>query len=547
MARAVRSHIRLVAAVVTLFAAWTASPSVFTRNSSEEPVWTEHTTTALRLIDILATDKRGNPVRGLGREDFEVRINGKVRDVRSVDTASSVPTVEPIVLADGTIVARRELPERPARWTMIFLDATRTPANYRGIVCKTARALVEQAASPDDRFAVALLNGGRLRFLHEFATADRFDLSVFDDPDILLTSSIDLRHRMAEMEEMVKSCNGLGTQDSCIITRTEEFVNVMRSEAEAGVFAMRKLVAAMAPLPGRKAMVWFSNGIVLQPGQIVLDAVTRYIGEPSTIVSRLTDRGNAGFEGMLSEATRAGVSVFGLRAGSDSGADMRSAEHATVDRQVAGFGANPYKLATTMAQESLRDTADATGGKVVFTPLGTRVAEGLLDQLDGVYTLGVSAEPGDGARAKVKVRSVSKGVRIRLQGRMTDRFPPAEPVHAVLVPEDAESLRFELDVSELGRERTDKFSPEVSRVAIYAHVRTMDGRVHDPYYRLFEIRRDDESASTFQERMTFPAPAGRHVVEVFVSDLISGAQTSASAVRGAAAIQSVSRQGGAPR
>ena len=172
----------------------------------------EQVKVTLRLIDVLATDKRGNPLTGLGPEDFTVLINGKERPISTFDAAVTVPPTVQAVESDRRstkATKATDLPstepalERPGRWIVILLDADRMPHNYRKVVLKTARAMITDGGGPDDRFAVAMLRNGSLQFLQDFAPARDVDLSIFNDPGMLISRANDLRFRLDELVDLV--------------------------------------------------------------------------------------------------------------------------------------------------------------------------------------------------------------------------------------------------------------------------------------------------------------------------------------------------------
>ena len=188
----------------------------------------------------------------------------------------------------------------------------------------------------------------------------------------------------------------------------------------------------MAPLPGRKAFVWLSNGFLLEPGVVVMETMTRYLAsDPGLIYSRLKDVGHADYESLLWEATRARVSFYSLRAGHDISHAMRGVEEASTPRRIAGVAGNPYKLAAKLGEEALRDVAEATGGRAIFTPIGPRLASDLLQNLDAIYTLGVASLPQDPVRPRVKVRlrKALKG-RVRVSKPLPWRAQPPKRVVA---------------------------------------------------------------------------------------------------------------------
>ena len=351
---------------------------------------------------------------------------------------------------------------------------------------------------------------------------------------MLLSRSNDLGYRLDELNELIALCRERADPDLCALTYSDEFLAVQRHENETGVRALRGLISAIAPLPGRKALIWLSNGFISQPGQVVMEAITRYIADSPRIESRLGDR-DTSFESLLAEATRARVTFFSLKAGHDLSQGLRGADKATVVRNQAGFAGDAYRMADSQAGESLRDAARATGGRAIFTPLGADVANGLLRYLDGVYTLGIEVLEGDSPRSRLKVslRDKKKKAKIQVQRRLPHRSRQLRDLAAVLrnistKPGHA-SLEVALNLRNLAIERDSDTGFDRSRLALYSLVRMPQNQsVLEDQYRILEVPRGDAGPNLFTYQLTFQLPPGEYLVEIFVSDLVGGGQTTTS-------------------
>lgn len=522
----------LAACALSLFPPPLAAAAPSSRAVSEE------VHVSLRLIDVLATDKLGEPLVGLGPEDFSVLIDGKERAIRTFDatvgvSAKALPSAggaRPSTGGDRPITDG-PAPDRPGRWVVILLDADRMPHNYRNVVLKTARAVITAGVGTGDRYAVALLRDGNLIFLQDFALAGDVDLGVLDDPGRLISRANDLRFRLDELAQLVTSCKEMSFVDGCVMTRSEEFFAAIDQENDSGFSAINGLISAMYPLPGRKALIWFSNGFVLRPGDVVREMVSRYVGDVPTLSSRLDRRERPYIEELTGAASRAQVSFFALRAGNDFSHVMRGADTATLEQPIDRQAGNPYKLATTMSEETLRDVAEATGGKVVMTPLSADLADGLLNRLDGVYTLGIEVQPGDTPRSKLRVKLNVKQADVQVRKRIPLRGAPSPSLAAILrdAPtglKDTVGVRLILDLDLVRAEKDRDSGVVTSRLACFARLRRPDGVVVDQSYLIFEVLRGDASVTQFDETITFDQPPGDYEAEVTVSDLIGNGSTS---------------------
>jgi VWFA-related protein len=499
----------------------------------ERGTYQERAEVSLHLIDVCVTDRKGRPIAGLDRDSFVLRIDDREREIVSVDASrlGGLP---------GSLIAPPEIepelrPEvshaRPSGlWVLIGLDADRISSTHRTVALDTARALVEQGGQ-DDRFAVAVIRRGGTRLVQDFAPPSRVNLNLFDNPSLLHTTSSGLRNRIDELDELIRSCTGTADPGACVFTRSAEFGHEVRRESWQGVEALSGLISAMAAIPGRKAFVLFSDGIVLSPGDVVLDAVRRYTPEVAErLQSRLQDPSPIPYDRLVAEATRSGVTFFSMRTGRDLGAESRGVETGSLHRENLTLANDPFRTAQRSRDQSLRVIAEATGGRAVLTPLGARVADGLLDRLGGVYTLAARVIEGDGPGSRVKVALSGSRGKVQVAKRLPAFAAPREPLSVTIEATEVTTddfagrvhARLSVPLSELGTEEDEETGARTSRVAVFARLLDSEGQSTADSYRILEIPRGGEASRQFVHGLVFRVVPGRYIVQVSVSDLVGG-------------------------
>jgi VWFA-related protein len=512
----------LVVLAVLVVQPATAQTEQPTRSELEERVEVH-----LHLIDICATDRKGRPITGLDREDFRLRIDDREREIVSLDAATESRLPEALT-AQGVTGALES--ESLPRWVLIVLDADRISRTHRTAALDTARALVDEAA-PADRFGVAVIQNGAARLVQDFAAPSDVNRGLFDNASLLHTNSSDLRIRLAELDDLMRSCAGAANQSACAFTRSAEFGAIVRRESSQAVDAVSGLIAAMTPIPGRKALVLFSDGIVLEPGEVMLDAVRRYTPDAAErLHSRLQDPEPLDYDALIAEATRAGVTFFSMRTGRDLSAESRGASIGALHRESVTPGSDPFRTAQRFLDQSLRSIAEATGGRAIFTPLTPRVAEDMLDRLSGVYTLGVRAASGDSARSRVKVSLTGTKGRVQVWKRLPSFAGPRRPLsislEAPAAPgEELDGLvpvRLGVLLNDLAAEEDEETGAPSSRIAVFARLLDLRGESMADYYRILEVPRGQASSEHFFHPFIFRVAPGRYLAQVFVSDLIGG-------------------------
>jgi VWFA-related protein len=331
---------------------------------------------AIVILDVIARDKKGRPVRDLKPEEIQVFENDQRCEVRAFRLVESEGTLEP---GAAGAVAAPVTPLEPAAVGGAPAEGKRSPLNLVTFVFdrmgledsrlaeKSARDFVERGM--DARTQVAVFSiGTRLGLVQPF-TGDREELRK---ALALVTSGTDFKDRPLTKEALQKAREARAAagqlvaeappsvDDASTPTRQrvtagdplevkirESMANAMRMsdslqrqmEGQWSLYPLLALVKAQATLAGRKTLVFFSPGMQVPPN---LDDVFRTV---------------------VSEANRSNVSVYtvdtrGLSSQSDiqtSAAALREAATTSMTQQMKDPGA-----ATTLGEMQIMDTAESS-------------------------------------------------------------------------------------------------------------------------------------------------------------------------------------------
>ncbi len=106
----------------------TGSSGVPLTNANDEGKIDFHTQTVLVQVPIVVTDKSGNHVRGLTKEDFQIQENGKDQKISNFEEIVSTNGKFPVVAAQPGEFTNLTLSEQqPRTVTVIALDTINTP------------------------------------------------------------------------------------------------------------------------------------------------------------------------------------------------------------------------------------------------------------------------------------------------------------------------------------------------------------------------------------------------------------------------------------
>src|ERR1019366_475117 len=254
-----RSASRLVVALA--LAVIIAVPAILhtQETTSEIPSVTIRANTRLVLVDVVVTDKKGQPITGLKAEDFTVEENGKKQKA-------------PQPLPAGLLTNRPEYLKPAGVPTVLLLDAANShfldQAYGRGQMLKY---VLEQSAGGTPMAVMTLTN--RLQVLQEFTSDSKIlttAIRKLQPQEPILQSmaaptqtNVDPGLRSASANVPVSPTGQFAELVAISQAQGESFQNQAAGYALEGrtlitIQAMRDLSRALGGLPGRKNVVWLT-------------------------------------------------------------------------------------------------------------------------------------------------------------------------------------------------------------------------------------------------------------------------------------------------
>ncbi len=283
----------------------------------------------------------------------------------------------------------------------------------------------------------------------------------------------------------------------------EESVNLMFT-----LHALRATVSMMAGLPGKKSIVYISNGLPMIAGMELVYAYSNAYNDPSVMTQMSRWDQSRQFQGLTSAANSQGVSFYTIGAGGLKHASVATAEYAGVQDNVAvGAGQENFL-------DSLRYMASNTGGQAIvntndFTKAFDRISADLFTYYSLGYALNVSG--GDKVhRIKIELpnhpkyeiryrrRFVEKSLETRVQDKVITSllFPIEENPLDITVkagnPSPASKERWTLPIQVAFPLKQLALLPEgedyVGRAVLFVAARDRDGGQSDLVRQQHEIR-----------------------------------------------------------
>src|SRR5712664_3956054 len=158
-----------LAAVPTISSAQQATADV--------PSITIRANTRLVVVDVVVTDKKGQPVTGLKPDDFTLEENGKKQRIAVFVPPGVVNQVAPTPAPPGVLSNHPENLRPAGVPTMLLLDAANSAYKDQAYARSQMLKYVQEQANSGQRMAVVTLTD-QLRVLQQFTS----------DPQVLMTA-----------------------------------------------------------------------------------------------------------------------------------------------------------------------------------------------------------------------------------------------------------------------------------------------------------------------------------------------------------------------
>lgn len=366
-------------------------------------------------VDVVVTDKKGNPVTGLGKDDFLVFDNGRQQPISNfyeVVERKVVERPQPKVAEAGTVPVAPFVEARALQRRFVFFidNLSLAPFNRKPIFKEMQKFIDENLVEGD---------------LAMIATFNR-DLKVrvpFTNDHMFLKQTLDV---IAEENSfgLQNQAERRSSQTQIDDARTyEEAVGVARSYAYSvendlrmAVNSLRSLMTTLAGIDGKKVMVVASEGLQIQPGRELFYYIDEIAGRKgwrssSSVYLEATNFNSKSLIDSIAQAANAnGVTLYTLHAGGlGSNSSANSAENQGAVSPIV------QNAALTNSTESLRILASMTGG---VATTGTNNFGGAFDRIksdtDSYYSLGYRSgvERVDRQRS-IEVRPKNKNLVVR--------------------------------------------------------------------------------------------------------------------------------------
>ena len=398
-------------------------------------------------VDVWVTDRDGNPVTDLMASDFEVRENG-----RPVELSNFYE------FTDGLDASARQQPARRSRGAqprpsdlnrfipaeppppehrlslMVYIDNNNLTPTDRNRLLPFLRKFLSVQLSPYDRAMLAVYDQGGFEVALPFTTEAWRVAEATHEVEKIIGS----RERTeSERLDILRELNGDLVFYNTVMELVRNFAATVRSEVDASIVNLENAIQTMAGLPGRKAILYISNGLPMRPAEDLFRAVEERFNDTrgrwraasnSSLVNRnprSIDAANASLEAFNYDLSRRFDELAALA--NANGVTFHSV--AAAGARISGMNTADLRFSSSIEftraanlEEPLLRLADRTGGRAI---VNTRNFAGGFDRIasdfQNRYSLGyppTHIERGNTHRIEIELTDEA---RRRYRGRLSIR------------------------------------------------------------------------------------------------------------------------------
>jgi VWFA-related protein len=379
-------------------------------------------TTRMVVVDVVATDQKGQPVVDLKHDDFTVQEDGHAQQVRSfsfqhlADAASLATSAQPSApLLPENVFTNIPSYQTDRPLNVILLDALNsTLLNQMNVRDETLRLLQKL---PRDRPVAIYALGQKLLFLQDF-TSDpatlRKAIENYSDH-----APRQLKDPVGEPITRAITLSRMSTMLLPILLKADQNMASVGADQRVAltVEALQSISHALSAYPGRKNLIWVSAAFPLSlnvdgHAKIKGQAAMRNYEQP---LERMADALMSAQVAVYPVDARGLATVSFLAA---SGLDRHPLGGAYSDGSGAGIEPVSAQLSDELlaAHETMTSLAERTGGKAFYN--NNALDKAILSSMDDgstYYTLGYypANKEWDGKFRKLQVKTTRRDVNLR--------------------------------------------------------------------------------------------------------------------------------------
>ncbi|MEE8525859.1 MAG: VWA domain-containing protein, partial [Thermoanaerobaculia bacterium] len=372
-------------------------------------------------VEVIVTDKAGNPINGLERGDFEVYEDGKKVDVTNF---FAVESRQAVINADaGQSIETAPTPETRRLNLVVFVDNLNMNPRNRNQIFANLRTYLKERLDSRDRVMLVSMSD-RVEIAQNFTNDVDLLLATLDRLEKVQGAGIrlDTRQRML-MRRLQRATLPPATGSSALdvgsvrsfeaaqddaATIARDVTNLAESRVQqvaATVEALEEFTNSLAGMRGRKAVLYVSDGIPQRPADSLAqawlnkfsdwiivqgaDRARRDLQDMTVLMGSSRYDTSSRFDRLVETASANRVAFYPLSNGGRMAASGISAEFGSAGTATGAspLGPDVVALENQSLEGSLLQLAAGTGG-IAFTRTANigGLLENMIHDFDSFYS-----------------------------------------------------------------------------------------------------------------------------------------------------------------
>jgi len=471
-------------------------------------------------VDVYVTDRDGNPVTGLTKDDFELYEDGRRVPITNfyavaggrpqTQAPGALGEAAPGETAPGPPAAPLDaarVPEDQRLHLVVFVDNLHIAPFGRNRVMRELQAVLGGMLGPDDR-AMLVAFDRTLEVRQEFTSDPRLIARGLDGLEKLTGFAVQrARERTDVLGALERAPDAISAQGD-----VDFYAKSAHDDLRRTVAALKQLVGSLGGVPGRKALLYVSDGIPMTPGEDLFYLLERRFANNLTTssIQAARYRMQREFRELTAQASSSRVTFYTLDARGLQSHSSLSAEH--------GGSPDASYLEADILNDSnlaapLQLMAEETGGLAAFNTNNVRGAlERMARDFDTYYSLGYTpAHHGDGRYYPIEVRVPGRrGLVVRHRDGYRDKTLETRVTDATLGAllyggtENRLGVRVDVGAGERGRGRRHYLVPIEVRIPLGSVTFLPRPGVHEARLRVAIAAGDGEGEMSIPQQVEVP-------------------------------------------
>jgi VWFA-related protein len=468
-------------------------------------------------VDVYVTDKKGNPITGLTKDDFQVFEDKRPMAItnfyavegRKPAAASDEPPPPAVAAAPGVPAPAAEpIPEDQRLRLIVYIDNFNIHPFNRNRVMRELRTFLNTQVTREDRVMLVTYDRS-LKVRRTFTSDPALVSAALSELETVSGHAVhhdsERRDALARIEESESPTQAMG------FART--YAESIYNDLQFTIDGMKQIVDVLAGMPGRKAVLYVSDGIPMSAGQELFYAVEQKFGQSASLTESFRFDASRRFRELASQANANRVTFYTIDAAGLRTYSSVSAENA------GGAGQSTFidQIMISNIQSPLFYMAQTTGGVAIVNSnvVGPHLAK-IARDFGTYYSLGYQpTHYGDGRYHTIEVKLKRKGLVVRHREGYRDKSAEAQMTDGTLAalnfPYEENPLGIEVAFSRASRQPDGHFlQPIEVKIPLGKLVLVPREQTHEGSVRLyFAVMDSDGGTSEVQQaRVPIQVPNG---------------------------------------